>query len=372
VYSKRDGKKIRKTFPTLAAAKLWRADAIGENHKGTLRAPSQTTLAEASVEWLEGVEAGRIRTRSGTAYKPSAIRSYRSALEQRVLPEFGAAKLGDIRRGDLHAFVERLIGGGLSASTVHNTITPLRAIYRRAADRGDVSVNPTVDLGNLPAVKLERIEMWAPEEAAALIEALPSSDRAVWATAFYCGLRRGELQALRWEDIDIATGRIRVERAYDDKARLFIDPKSEAGRRTVPLVGILRDFLLEHRIETGRSEGLVFGATATRPFTPSNLARRAATAWKRANAERERHGEERLRGIALHKCRHTYASLMIAAGVNAKALSTYMGHSTITITLDRYGHLMPGNEDEAAELLESYLRRADTRARLAQLPNVAA
>jgi integrase len=63
---------------------------------------------------------------------------------------------------------------------------------------------------------------------------------------------------------------------------------------------------------------------------------------------------------------------MIAAGVNAKALSTYMGHSTITITLDRYGHLMPGNEDEAAELLESYLRRADTRARLAQLPNVAA
>ena len=69
----------------------------------------------------------------------------------------------------------------------------------------------------------------------------------------------------------------------------------------------------------------------------------------------------------MHECRHTFASLMIAAGVNAKALSTYMGHATIGITLDRYGHLMPGNEDEAASMLDAYLARADTAARLAQL-----
>jgi integrase len=69
----------------------------------------------------------------------------------------------------------------------------------------------------------------------------------------------------------------------------------------------------------------------------------------------------------LHECRHTFASLMIAAGVNAKALSSYMGHSSITITFDRYGHLMPGNEDAAAELLDAYLERANTQARLAQL-----
>ena len=61
--------------------------------------------------------------------------------------------------------------------------------------------------------------------------------------------------------------------------------------------------------------------------------------------------------VGLHECRHTYAAFMIAAGVNAKALSTYMGHSSITITLDRYGHLMPGSEAEAAGLLGSYLER---------------
>lgn len=61
----------------------------------------------------------------------------------------------------------------------------------------------------------------------------------------------------------------------------------------------------------------------------------------------------------LHEARHTFASLMIAAGVNAKALSTYMGHSSIMITLDRYGHLMPGNEEQAAGLLDAYLAASE-------------
>jgi integrase len=71
--------------------------------------------------------------------------------------------------------------------------------------------------------------------------------------------------------------------------------------------------------------------------------------------------------ITLHEARHTYASYMIAAGVNAKSLSEYMGHANISITLDRYGHLMPGNEDEAASMLDAYLDRANTKARLAQV-----
>jgi len=69
----------------------------------------------------------------------------------------------------------------------------------------------------------------------------------------------------------------------------------------------------------------------------------------------------------LHECRHTFASLMIAAGVNAKALGTYLGHSSITITLDRYGHLFPGNEEEAAALLDAYLLWCDMVARLAHV-----
>jgi integrase len=117
---------------------------------------------------------------------------------------------------------------------------------------------------------------------------------------------------------------------------------------------------------------LVFGATATSPFTLTPTARRAQVAWKGENQRRLECAEdaesvELLAPITLHECRHTFASLMIAAGVNAKALSAYMGHSTISITYDRYGHLLPGNEAEAADLLDAYLARADTAARLAQI-----
>jgi integrase len=96
---------------------------------------------------------------------------------------------------------------------------------------------------------------------------------------------------------------------------------------------------------------------------------RARRAWDAAN-DRLAPREALLAPITLHEARHTFASLMIAAGVNAQALASYMGHASITITLDRYGHLMPGNEDEAAALLDAYLERAETRARLAAVSGV--
>jgi integrase len=148
------------------------------------------------------------------------------------------------------------------------------------------------------------------------------------------GLRRGELQALRWEDVDLPTGVIPVERSWDPKEGP-IETKSRAGRRAVPIAAVLRDFLVEHKLASGRHAGLVFGRTAEEPFDPRALARRAETAWRQGTAKP-------LEPISLHECRHTFASLMIAAGVNAKALATYMGHSSVTVTLDRYGHLMPG------------------------------
>jgi integrase len=83
---------------------------------------------------------------------------------------------------------------------------------------------------------------------------------------------------------------------------------------------------------------------------------RAATAWKKENDKRkEREEKVLLEPIGLHEARHTFASLLIAAGVNVKAISNYMGHSSITITLDRYGHLMPGHEAEAVEKIDAYL-----------------
>jgi len=240
-----------------------------------------------------------------------------------------------------------MVAEGLDPATVRNTLNPLQALYRRAVQREEVAVNPTGGL-DVPRVTGKRERIASPDEAATLIAALPADDRAIWATALYAGLRRGELRGLQWPDVDLATGIIRVERAWDDEEG-EIEGKTRAARRSVPIAAVLRDHLVQHRMRRG-GEGLVFGTSPSLPMQPPNVRRRARTAWKHAG----------LTAIGLHECRHTFASLMIAAGVNAKALSEYMGHSSVTVTFDRYGHLMPGNEAEAAGILDAYLARAAT------------
>ena len=297
--------------------------------------------------WLAGAEAGLVGTRSGTPFKPSSLRTYRLALETKVLPELGDLRLSSVSRQVVQDFAERLMAQGLMPSSVRNAILPLRAIYRRAVERGEVAVNPTAKV-SLPASRPRRPRVPRPEQAAALIAALPAQDRALWATALYAGLRRGELQGLEWLQVDLEQRLIRVEHGWDRFAGL-IEPKSRAGKRRVPISETLRTQLIAHRLQQGRgAEGFVFCRPDGRPFEPTTVLSRARKAWERA----------RLEPIGLHECRHTYAAFMIAAGVNTKALSTYMGHSTITITLDRYGHLLPGNEREAASLLDSWLERA--------------
>ena len=113
-------------------------------------------------------------------------------------------------------------------------------------------------------------------------------------------------------------------------------------------VARLAPSLAAHKLATGRNgDDLVFGVTASEPLQPSNVRRRALTAWKDVEP------------IGLHEARHTFASLMIAAGVNAKALSTIMGHATIAITFDVYGHLMPGGEEEARSRIDGYLAQLE-------------
>ena len=345
VYSKRDGKKIRKTFARESEAKSWRADALTGLGKGTLRAPKPTTVRQAWDAWYEGAKEGTIRNRSGDPFKPAAIRSYERAMRLRLLPELGSVKLAEIRRPDLQHLVDRLLAERLNPSTIQTTLLPLRGIFRRALSRGELAVNPTAGL-EMPAVRGRRERFATPEEAERLIAAVPLGDRAIWATAFYGGLRLGELMALRVEDVDLALGVIHVRRGWDDKEGELDLPKSDAGRRRVPIAAVLRDFLTEHLARTGRSgEQLLFGSGDSIPFSITPFRNRAKNAWKDAGLDR----------ITPHECRHTYASLMIAAGVNAKALSTFMGHANIKITIDRYGHLMPGSEEEAAGLLDAYL-----------------
>jgi integrase len=194
-----------------------------------------------------------------------------------------------------------------------------------------------------------------------LIELLPLEDRALWATAFYAGLRRGELQTLHCEEIDLARNLIHVRKGWDQEVG-EIEPKSEAAKRTIPLLAILRDFLDEQLVRTGRSEAdRIFGRAADQVFYPSTVDGRARRAWRAYNlAEREAAGgQERapvlLTLLTLHECRHTFASLLIDTGANPKAIQVVMGHSKIQTTFDVYGHLLPGSYDDVRARMDAYL-----------------
>jgi integrase len=339
------GRRLRRNFPSESAAKTWRIDALRGARQRARSAGEPRTLREAAATLIAGMQAGTIRTRSGTVYKPSVVRTYEQALDTYLLPRLGGAILPDLRPAAIQTLVDDMVAHDASPSTIRNAVIPLRVIYRRALRNGEVVANPAQHL-DLPASQGRRERIADPLEAASLIALVPATDRALWATSFYAGLRRGELMALEWEHINLDGAVLRVTASWDIKAGR-VGPKSRAGARTVPVPAVLRRHLVQNQLASAWSEGLVFGRSPTQAFDPSTIQARADRAWAKAKQTR----------ITLHEARHTYASLMIAAGVNAHSLATYMGHSSITITLDRYGHLMPGNEAQAAALLDAYLDR---------------
>lgn len=326
---------------------------MSQRDRGTLRAPVSTTVRGVAEAWLDGAKRGEIRqSRSGQRFKPSTLRGYEQALE-RVLPMIGAWKLSAVTTSDLQALVDRWQGEGLPPATIRNLIKPVQSIYRRAKSRGGVAENPTRDL-ELPSSPAREVAIVTPGQATALLDVLPRGDRPLWATALFAGLRYGELRALRWKDVDLAKGVISVRRSWDPKAGP-IEPKSRKSRRTVPIPAALSDEFRDLRIREREfdPEGLVFGRTRSEPFHAATIYRRADEAWKSFALPAG--------SLRLHQARHTYASFMIAAGVNAKALSTYMGHSSIKVTFDVYGHLMPGSEGVAADLLDAFLTSSRAR-----------
>lgn len=339
----------RKGPAGLAEAEKWRAKAkrelAAQTTAGTAPSSLTPTLQEAWDDWIKGARAGTIANRKGDRYKPSALAGYERAWKNQIQPDFGSRRIATITRQELQKWVDRKASKGAPKSTINNALDPLRVLFRRARKRGEVVTIPTADL-ELPANAEEAMRFAEPEEAAKLIEALPDAEKALWASAFYGGLRRGELRGLRWDHVNLAEGVIVVERSWvddDDGA-----PKSKAGVRRVPIIPQLAEPLKAHQKATSRDgSDLVFGRTAADPFHATTIRSRALKAWAKPDPA--------LDPITLHQCRHTAASFMIAAGANAKALSIVMGHASIEITFNRYGHLMPGSEADVGRMLADYI-----------------
>jgi integrase len=349
VFDKRTGRRIRKTFPSLTAAKLWRQDALTALRHGNLAAvtPSKRTVAQALDDLVAGMEDGTILDRSGRRYRPATVRSYRQAGETYLKPSLGRLRLGEIERGDVQKVVDQLQAKSMSGSTIRNKLDPLRVVYRRAMQDDEVGRNPTEKL-RLPAMDTQPRNVGNVDRVGALLDALPAAERAAWATAFFAGLRVGELRALRWTHVDFEAGVIRVCAGWDDQDGEQAT-KTDAGTRTIPLVGRVRAELARHKLATGRSgDDLIFGRSTTEAFVRSTLRSRALKAWKAAE----------LAALTPHEARHCCASYFSAAGLTPKEVQTALGHADIRTTLNIYAKAVPGWEGQATAKLDAYLERA--------------
>ena len=343
-----------RTFDTLRDAVRWAARTRLELNTGG-RVPR---LRDAGERWLDAVNAGTALSRSGTPYRASTINGYRRELRERVYPALGAKRLDAVTRGDVLALSGAMQAEGLAPTTVRNVIVPLRALYRYAGDHDWTTRNPTVGVA-MPGVSGSRRDRFAtPQEVRSLLAALDPRDRALWATAAFAGLRRGELMGLRWSDVDLDVGVLHVRQAYSPTAKRMGPPKTDAGRRTVPIAEPLAELLATHRgLSSSLGAELVFArgtlADANRgnrrsrnaPFSDSTVGVRAQRVWRAAGLE----------PLGMHEARHTFASSLLAAGVALKVVSALMGHTTIAVTADLYGHLLPGAGEDAIRQLDAFL-----------------
>jgi integrase len=331
-------------LPTAAAAKNWRTDAESEIKRGAWFDPTRITLDHTANDFIAGAQKGTVLNRNGVRYRPSVVRGYESSLRRYVLPELGATRLSEIRRANVQHLVDALHASGLAPSTVRNAIDPLRRIFDRAVKRDLIPYSPCQNL-DVPRGTGTRERVASPAEAEKLVAALDERDRALWAAALYGGLRIGEIRGLRWRQVDIDANLMHVRRSWDDAEGEQEGGKSPAAVRTVMVLPEVRRHLLAHRLATGRRDDeLVFGATSERAMARSTIRSRALRAWERAG----------LSPITPHEARHTFGSILAAAGLDPGERQRQMGHTSGAM-MDRCTHGFDGSIAAAAKRVQAFL-----------------
>jgi integrase len=265
--------------------------------------------------------------------------------------------LQKLRPSDLQALYAAMARAGLANRTRLHMHRVLHTMLKHALQWGVVARN-VATMVDAPPARGEEIEILSPAQVSTLLETLrDKSFYPIVAVALGTGLRRSELLALRWQDVDLDGGSLRVEQALEQTKRgglVFRQPKTRHGRRTVTLapatVAVLREHhkaQLEQRLFLGLGkapdDALVFASWDGSPYLPATLTLQWRRAMKTAGLT-----------ATLHSLRHTHASTLIAAGLDVLTISRRLGHGSPAITLNVYGHLFKP-DDRAAAIMEKAL-----------------
>jgi integrase len=268
-----------------------------------------------------------------------------SLLRRLVLPRFGDAPLAAISQRDVRAWVAELTARGLAPATVQKAYQVLGKVLGAAVDAGMLAQSPCRRVP-LPKVEREEMRFLTPAQVATLADAIAPRYRALVLVGAYGGLRIGELAGLRRRRVDLLRGTVQVaEIVVEVRGILRVGPpKTRASRRTVGLPRFVVEELADHLGRPGDLEALVFTAPQGGPL---RLPAFRGRVWRPAVIAAG------LDGLRIHDLRHTAVALWIAAGANPKEVAARAGHSSVSFTLDRYGHLYPEADTALRDRLDA-------------------
>lgn len=368
--------RLKRGYPSRKVAADALKEILVDVKRGQYIEPAKITVEQWMAEWLDGLRLG-----------PSTMASYRRNVRLHINPNLGAVTLDKLTGPRITAMYRKLEsegradhqkGSALSARTVRIVHTILKAALKSAVRNGKLLRNPA-ELASPPSAKEARAPEMHPWTAAQLSAFLTWAGEnrpdiaPAWRVLAYTGMRRGELLALRWRDVDLDAGRIHVRRSrtlYRDKGKglTIVDGATKTGRgRVVDLDPSTIEVLKAYRVARGklalqlaRADAYVIANENGEPLHPDRFTRRftesVAACSKKLGVGDD--GLERVPAIRLHDLRHTHATLLLGAGVPVKVVSERLGHASATITMNVYQHVMPGMQQEAAAKFASIIQGA--------------
>jgi integrase len=347
---------------TKRQAQIESARLISIVQAGSYLEPSKTTLATYLTRWLDHMK---------SQVTPKSHERYSGIVNQNLIPAIGAVRLNKLKSIQISTAYSAALdsgrrdgAGGLAPRTVGHMHRVLKQALGQAVRWGELVRNPA-DAVDPPKVDWKPMQTYDLPQTVELIEAVRTSPLLVpTVLAVLCGLRRGEICALRWRNVDLVTGQISVVESLEQtKAGLrFKSPKSGKGR-TVALSVTVVDELRAHRVKRAQDllklgvrlsdDDMVIGhadGSIVSPIYISQLwARKIATT--------------RLARLRFHDLRHAHATHLLANGVHPKVASERLGHSKVGITLDLYSHIIPGMQEDAAAMVDRALSAARDKGR---------
>lgn len=367
-YFDTNGKRRLKTFRLKKEADQFAATATVEVREGTHVADSASvTVEKAGKLWIiSGQNAGLER---------STINQRTSHYEHHIKPLIGEVLLSRLTVPAVRDFEDRMRKEGRSPAMVKKVLTSLGSILSDANERGLATRNPVRDIKGsrkgrdrrLEKRQKGRIEVGVDiptrEEIKALVEALTDHWRPLLITAVFTGMRSSELRGLRWQDVNLKAGEISVRQRADQFKKIG-PTKSEAGNRTIPVPPLVTNALKELRLKQQSGTELVFANPDGEPRSHTNIVNKGLIP-AMIGAGVTKPGKDRkgkpvavAKYTGLHALRHFYASWLInrkedgGLGLPAKMVQERLGHASIVMTMDVYGHLFP-RADDGRELADA-------------------